>query len=52
MTAKSRARKFAQKRTHQTHKVITKIEDGDILRFSSAECTCPENKHHFAKENN
>ena len=52
MTAKSRQRKFAQKKVHQPHQVITKIEEGHILRFQRDICTCPENKHHFAKENN
>ena len=52
MTAKQRARKFAQKKVEQNHQVITKIEEGDIIRFKRDICTCPENKHHFAKENN
>lgn len=51
MTAKQRARKQAHKKA-DTHQVITRIEDGDILRFKRDICSCPENKHHFAKENN
>ena len=52
MTAKSRARKFAHKKVDQPHQVITPVEDGAVIRYKREACTCPENKHHFAKENN
>ena len=50
MTAKSRRRKVVleQKKGPAQHYAITKIEDGDVLRFSRVGCTCPEGKHHFA----
>ena len=53
MTAKSRKRKFTQKRVEQPHFAITKIEDeaGVVLKFGRQECTCDKNKHHFTEEN-
>lgn len=35
-----------------SHHLIYKDEVGDIILFRKEPCTCSENKHHFAKENN